>query len=304
MSNNIYSRIGELPAGDAPDKITEGCLVLEGGAFRGVYTNGVIDVLMQEGFCFRTTYGVSAGAMNGINYVAGQIGRSGRCNLRYRKDSRYVGKKALKANGGIIGFDFVFGDLPGVEPLNTERLMSKETEFFPVATCLETGETVAFDKGSGPEDIFREVQASASMPYVSRAVEIEGKHYLDGGCSCKIPYRYAIDRSFDKIVVVRTRPRSYRKLIRSARRLDAAKLIYKQYPDFIAKLATSNYDYNRQCDELELLEAKGRIFVIAPSEPVTVGRLEGNIEKLGDLYWLGYNDTKARIEALKEYMAK
>lgn len=302
MSRNTYSGLKDIPRGNAPEQLTEGCLVLEGGAFRGVYTNGVIDALMQEGLCFRTTYGVSAGAMNGINYVAGQIGRSARVNLRYRKDSRYVGKEALRANGGIIGFDFVFGDLEGIEKLNEERLMSRDTEFFPVATCMETGKAVAFEKGDDIDRLFKAVQASASMPFVSRAVEIDGRHYLDGGCACKIPYRFALEREFEKVIVVRTRPRSYRKPMKPSRRLTAGSVVYKAYPEFIEQLERSDYSYNLQCDELQLLEARKRIFVIAPSKPVTVSRLEGDLEKLGELYQLGYNDTRNRISELREYL--
>lgn len=302
MSDKIYSRLEELPRGDAPETVTEGCLVLEGGAFRGVYTNGVIDALMQEGLCFRTTYGVSAGALNGITYTAGQIGRSARINLRYRHDSRYVGKEAFKGNRGIIGFDFVFGDMPEIEPLNTERLMSPETELFAVAACLETGKAVALGKENGLEQLFKAVQASASMPYVSKPVEIGGKHYLDGGCASKIPYRFPLARRMKNIVVVRTRPRDYRKKVSRSRRLDAAKLVFRHYPRFVRSIMRTNAYYNRQCSELEQLEAEGRIFVIAPSEPVTVSRLEGDMEKLGALYHLGYNDTMKSIPALREYL--
>ena len=303
MGYKIYSRLDEIPSGNAPETVTEGCIALEGGAFRGVYTNGVMDALMEEGICFRTTYGVSAGAMNAINYVSGQIGRSARVNLRFRHDSRYVGKDALKGNRGIVGFDFVFGDLPGIEPLNRERLMDPATELFAVAACLETGKAEALGKGSSPEDVFKAVQASASMPYIAMPVEIGGKHYLDGGCACKIPYRFPLERGFEKIVVVRTRPRTYRKKLKTSRHFDTAKLVYRRYPEFIVSLARSGEDYNRQCDELELLEARGRIFVMAPSRPVTVGRFEGSMGKLGELYRLGYNDAKERIPALKEYLA-
>ena len=91
----IYSGIYQLPAALASDTITEGCIILEGGAFRGVYTSGVLDALMEADLNFQCTVGVSAGAMNGMNYVSGQIGRSGRINLRYRHDSRYVGLHAV-----------------------------------------------------------------------------------------------------------------------------------------------------------------------------------------------------------------
>ena len=303
LKGKIYSGVSQLPKGDAAENVTEGCLVLEGGAFRGVYTNGVLDRLMQEGINLRTTYGVSAGALNAINYVAGQIGRSARINLTYRLDSRYVGKDAIRNNKGIIGFDFVFGELEGVEPLNKERILRGDRELFAVATCLETGKPEALGLTSDINDLFLAVRASASLPYISRAVTVGEKHYLDGGCSCKVPHSFALERGFEKIVVVRTRPRTYRKQLKSAKSLSSERIVYRKYPEFAASVKASNDNYNRQCDELEALEAKGRIFVIAPSEPVTVSRLEKDIEKLGRLYHLGYNDAGRAITALKKYLA-
>ena len=304
MCSRIYSGINAIPKGDAPDVITEGCLVLEGGAFRGVYTNGVLDALMEQGIMLRTTYGVSAGALNGINYAAGQIGRSARLNLRYRLDSRYVGKDALKGNKGLIGFDFMFAEQKGIEKLNIERILHGGQELFAVAACMETAEAEAFGNTGTIEEVFRAAQASASMPYVSRPVEINGKHYLDGGCVCKIPYKFALERDFEKIVVVRTRTRSFRKPMKMKRRIPSAeRLIFGgNYPEFAAELARSHEKYDRQCDELEALEAKGRIFVIAPSESVAVSRLERDIEKLGRLYHLGYNDAMERMDSLKNYL--
>lgn len=302
MSNDkVYSGIQRLPVGKASDKITEGCLVLEGGAFRGVYTSGAADALMQAGINLSCVYGVSAGALNGVNYVSGQIGRSGRINLRYRHDGRYVGLTALRKNKGIIGFDFVFGDMENVEPLDTERLLHGGIEYNAVATCLESGKAEAFSNRDA-DDILKAVQASASMPFVSKPVEIGGKHYLDGGCACKIPYKFALDRSFEKIVVVRTRVRAFRKPLRPDRRLTAEKMVYKDFPLFADALKRSNSDYDMQCDELERLEARGRIFTIAPSEGMKISRLESDMEKLGALYWMGYNDTRSRIPQLREYL--
>ena len=179
----VYSGIETLPRGRASDNITEGCMVLEGGAFRGVYTSGVLDALMEEDINMRCTVGVSAGALNGVNYVSGQIGRSGRINLRYRHDSRYVGPKALRRNKGIIGFDFVFGDMAKVPPLDKKRFMDKSRQFYAVVTNLKTGKTEYLEKNSGIPPL-RAVRASASMPFVSKPVIINGKPYLDGGCSC------------------------------------------------------------------------------------------------------------------------
>lgn len=296
----VYSGIETLPKGRASDNITEGCIVLEGGAFRGVYTSGVLDALMEEDINMRCTVGVSAGALNGVNYVSGQIGRSGRINLRYRHDSRYVGPKAIRRNKGIIGFDFVFGDMAKVPPLDKKRFMDKSRQFYAVVTNLETGKAEYLEKNSGIPPL-RAVRASASMPFVSKPVIINGKPYLDGGCSCKIPYQFAIDKGFEKIIVIKTRYAEFRKPV-SERRLRAENVVYRNYPRFARALINSNEDYNRQCDELERLAAEGRIFLITPSEAVSVSRLEGDMEKLGHVYNMGYDDAKNELERLREYL--
>lgn len=298
----VYSGIETLPDGRASENITEGCIVLEGGAFRGVYTSGVLDALMEEGINMRCTVGVSAGALNGVNYVAGQIGRSGRINLRYRHDSRYVGPKAIRRNKGIIGFDFVFGDMEKVPPLDKKRFMDKSRQFYAVVTNVKTGKTEYLEKNSGIPPL-RAVRASASMPFVSKPVIINGKPYLDGGCSCKIPYQFAIDKGFEKIIVIKTRWAEFRKPV-SSRNLRAENIVYRNYPKFAKELINSNADYNRQCDELERLAAEGRIFLITPSEAVSVSRLEGDMEKLGHVYNLGYGDAKNELERLREYLRK
>ena len=161
MSNKIFSGINELPSGEASDKITEGCLVLEGGAFRGVYGEGVLDALMEEGINLSCTIGVSAGAMNGLNYVSGQIGRSARFNLRYRHDQHYVGLPAVRNNGGLIGFDFAFEEYDKIDPLNKERFYDPKRRFLAVATNILTGKPEYFDRDTC-SDIMRAIRASAS----------------------------------------------------------------------------------------------------------------------------------------------
>jgi len=297
MNGKVFSGIGRIPQGDAPEGLTEGCLVLEGGAFRGVYTNGVTDALMEAGINFSCTVGVSAGAMTGMNYVSGQIGRSARINLRYRHDGRYVGVRAVRKNRGIIGFDFVFGPMEKVEPFDEKRFFDPARRFIAVAADCRTGEPVYWEKGSC--DIYQAVRASASMPYISRIVEVEGVPCLDGGCSVKIPYAWALEQQFAKIVVVKTRPADFR---RKAGQESLPFRFYRRYPKLAQALAGSAERYNAQCDEIEELSAQGRIFVIQPSRPITVSRLEKDMEKLGELYDLGYQDTRSALAGLREYL--
>ena len=302
MRHPVFSGLDQLPRGYASSQLTKGCLVLEGGAFRGLYSAGVLDALMTAGINLQCTIGVSAGAMNGVNYVSGQIGRSARTSLRYRHDGRYVGLPAYWKNHGIIGFDFLFTEVEERDPLDRERFFSPERDFIAVATNCLTGRPEYFRRGTC-SDIFQAVRASASMPYVSRMVNVDGIPCLDGGCSMKIPYPWALDQGFEKIVVIKTRHREFRRSIRRSGGLPP-KLFYHSYPALAESLASSQRNYNAQCDELERLEKDGRLFVLSPSQPVTVSRMEPDMEKLGALYYLGYQDTMANLKTLHSYLAQ
>ena len=175
----VYSRLSESPGGLASETLIPGCLVLEGGAFRGLYTQGFLDAMMQNDLNLSCVIGVSAGALSGMNYVAGQIGRSARTNLTYRRDSRYVGTKAVLKSHSLLDIGFLVEDRGVLEPLNWERFNREEQRFIAVATNCETGEAAYFEKGKC-SDIMQAVRASATMPYISPMVMIDGVPYLDG----------------------------------------------------------------------------------------------------------------------------
>lgn len=294
-----YIRLKRIPGGIASERLVEGCLVLEGGAFRGLYTQGFTDAMMKHDLNLSCVIGVSAGALCGMNYVSGQIGRSARVNLKYRHDRRYVGTKALLNSGSFLDVSFLTEDR-GIfkEPFNQERFDREEQRFVAVATSVTTGAATYFEKGHC-SDIMAAVRASATMPYISPAVEIDGEAYLDGGCSCKIPYEWALEQGYKKIVVIKTRENGFRK---PEKMIAPALTMYKNHAEFSLNLATSNFTYNKQCDEIERLEAEGRLKAFAPSKPVTVSRIERDVNALGDLYWLGYRDACEQMEELKEYL--
>lgn len=299
--SNVYSGIDKLPKGYASDKVTKGCLVLEGGAFRCIYEEGIIDLFQQRGINFECVIGVSAGAMNGINYTAGQIGRSARINLRYRHDPNYVGVKPLFTDGGVIGFDYIFGDLPGVEPLDYTRLFDKKWRMVCTATDVRTGKPVYFEKNF-QKDFLQCIRASASMPFISQPVPVNDGIFLDGGCSCNIPYQWAIDEGYEKIVVIKSRASDYRDSPMGLAQKRVIDRLYRDYPEFAEALKNMNDRYNRELDELDYLGKTGRLFVMAPSEPLEIGRLEPDMEKLGGIYHLGRKDMLKRWKEFEAYM--
>lgn len=301
-----YSRIDELPTGFASRNLTEGCLVLEGGGFRGLYTAGVIDALMENDINMQATIGVSAGALYGFCYTGAQLG-SARINLEYRHDDRYMGGRAIIKNHGIMGWDFLFDELALPTTEACRRFYDDARRFVAVVSNVNTGKAEYMEKGDRDHesctDIIQAVCASASLPYLSEPVEMDGQLYLDGGCCDKIPVQWAIDEGYDKVVVVRTRDKQFRKEIKPQSATAAQVAFGKNHPEFAQALAESDEMYNRQCELVEQLEEEGRIFAITPSEPVDVSRLEGDVEKLGQLYHKGYADAMAVMDDLKAYLA-
>lgn len=297
-----YSKFSQIPHGHATLDITPGCVVCEGGAFRGVYGEGVLDALMEANINMECTIGVSAGAMNGLNYVSGQIGRAARFNLSHRFDKNYVaGAKTIVENKGIIGFDFVLGDVRE-EPFDDVYFNRPSRRYVCVVTSVEDGKPYYKEKGKC-DDILQAIQASASMPIVSLPVMVDGVPCLDGGCADKIPYQWAIDQGYEKIIVIKTQLEEFRK--KEVEPYDPMiDVIYHKSPEFAKTLKESNALYNRQCDEIEKLKEEGRIFVVTPSSEESVSRLESDIEKLGDWYFLGYNDMKEHMDELIEYLKK
>jgi len=296
-----YSGIDDLPTGRASSDITEGCLVIEGGAFRGLYNQGVLDALMLNGINMRTVIGVSAGALAGISYVSGQIGRSARANLTYRHDSRFVGVQALINSHSILDLDFLLKTYEKIEPLDMERLTDPSRRLVAVATSVADGRPRYYDRESC-SDLLTAVKASASMPYIAPMVDVDGTLCLDGGCSCNIPYQWALDQGFDKIVIIKTRAIGFRKEEKQSNIPFNPHKFYKNYAEFADVLANNSIAYNQQLEAVESLERQGKAFLIAPSVPPEVGRIERSMEKLGELYWLGYNDTLEQLPKLKSYL--
>ena len=324
-----------IPHGRASEVLVPGCLVLEGGAFRGLYTQGFLDAMMENGLNLSCVVGVSAGALAGANYVSGQIGRSARTNLVYRHDSRYIGARSLLHSHSILDVGFLTEDRGVLEPLDRERFDRPEQRYVAVATDCETGEATYFEKGKCG-DILLAARASATMPFISPVVMIEGTPYLDGGCACAIPYKWAMEEGFEKILVLRTRELAFRDKGRVRRRADAlaegymkrrlpgagriyraypavaerlvrreqsaVNRIYRDYPALAAALSEGSRRYNHQCEELRRLHKQGRLLQVCPSRPIEVGVIEGDVNKLRDLYFLGRDDCLAQLPALRQYL--
>lgn len=276
-------------------------LVLEGGAMRGMFTAGVLDVLLDEQIAVDGAVTVSAGALFGINYPAKQRGRVLRYNLKYLHDKRYMGWHSLFTTGNVVNKAFAFYELPfTLDPFDQATFAASQIDFWVTLTNIETGEP-EYVKITDAFAQMEALRATSAMPMVSRVVEIAGKKYLDGGISDSIPLDKAMALGYDKIIVILTRPLDYRK---KPSNNWLFKLFYRYYPKLIERWENRYAEYNQAVEKVIEMEKAGKIFVIRPSESLDISRLEKDLTKVQAMYDLGVKDGQAALSELKNYLAK
>ena len=275
-------------------------LVLEGGAMRGLFTAGVIDVLMENGVEFPAFVGVSAGAAFGCNYKSRQPGRALRYNKRFCRDPRYCSFRSLFKTGDVFGAQFCYHEVPNtLDPFDVKAFDENPMAFYLVASDVETG-TPFYKKIDRADDTAYEwIRASASMPIVSRVVELDGKKFLDGGVTDSIPLAF-MERQFDRNVVVLTRPRDYQK--QPASKSWLYRLTLRKYPNMLRAVTERHLMYNEQRAHVFAQEKAGKAFVICPDKPLEVGRMEHDTEQLQKAYDTGRQTALRQLEALKRFM--
>lgn len=273
-------------------------LVLEGGGLRGVFTCGVLDCFMDRGIRFPFTVGVSAGACNGLSFMSGQRGRARSSNIDLMEKHRYVGFKYLLTQGCIMDFKLLFEDFPErIIPYDYDAYFSNPDRFVMVTTNCLTGEAEYLEEKSSPERVMDIVRASSSLPFVTKITYVDGIPMLDGGIADSIPVRYALEQGYEKLVVILTRNKGYRK---KESKMRISRYIYRRYPKLQQALSNRNAVYNRTMDLIEKLEDEGRISVIRPVRPVEVSRMEKDTAKLSALYQEGYETASSYLEGLQD----
>lgn len=277
-------------------------LVLEGGGMRGMYTCGVIDVMMEHGITFDGLVGVSAGAAFGCNYKSRQIGRALRYNQRFASDSRYMGLRSLLTTGNIINAEFAYHVVPtSYDVFDGETFRRNAMAFHLVCTNALTGTPVYHQLDHVDYEALEWIRATASMPGVSRPVILDGMPLLDGGICDSIPLRYFQEQGYRRNVVVLTQPEGYQKA--PSRWQDALLAVFaRRYPAVRQAMKKRPSLYNAQLSYVEEEAAKGNIFVIRPESPLEISRLESNPRKLQATYDIGRRQALRMLTSLQDFM--
>ena len=275
-------------------------LVLEGGAMRGLFSAGIIDVMMEAGVEPDGLIGVSAGAAFGCNYKSRQPGRAIRYNKRFAKDSRYSGVKSLLLSGDYFNAQFGYHVVPFEYDLfDISTFEQNPLTFTVVCTDVETGKAVYHDITHVDYDELEWLRASASMPLASRIVNVGGHQLLDGGVSDSIPLEYFERQGYQRNVVILTQPKGYQK--EHNRLMPLMRIALRKYPQMIKAMDERHLMYNRQLDYVAKAEQEGRCLVIRPAEKLPIGHISHDPEQMQRVYDMGRKTGEQYINRIKEF---
>lgn len=276
-------------------------LILEGGAMRGMFTAGVMDIFMENGIEFDGAIGVSAGAAFGCNYKSRQPGRVIRYNKRFARDPRFCSFRSLIRTGDLFGAEFCYHTIPDkYDYFDVPAYEENPMDFYVVVTDVETGKAVYVGSEEAGDDSLEFFRASASMPLVSKAVEIRGKKYLDGGIADSVPIQYFESIGYDRNVLILTQPKGYVKKPSSAAKL--MKFVLKDYPMVAKTMENRHNEYNETLEYIAKKEEAGEIIVIRPEAPLDIGRIEHNPDRLQAVYDVGRQVGEKYVEKVKAFL--
>ena len=268
-------------------------LILEGGGLRAIYTAGVLDCFLKNNIKVDAVIGVSAGALFGINYLSKQQGRVIRYTLENANNKDYMGISSWIKTGNIIN-KLIYE----TDPFDFKTFNKSKIEFYVTVTNVETGKA-EYKRINDIEEDMEYLRASGSMPIVSKIVKVNGKKYLDGGISDSVPIKWGLKNGYKRIIVVETRPKTYRK---KKSKLLPYKILYKDYPRLVKTVKERYNIYNKTKTYIEALEEENRVFVIRPTEYIKIKRIENNKDKIQEMYRLGLKDANERLKELKKNM--
>ena len=276
-------------------------LILEGGAMRGMFTSGVLDVFMENGIDFDGAIGVSAGATFGCNFKSRQIGRAIRYNKRFCHEWRYCSVRSLIFTGDLYGADFCYNRLPNeLDIFDLETYRKNPMDFYCVASDCVTGEPVYKKLETCDANDLTWMRASASMPLASSVVEIDGYKLLDGGMTDSIPLKYFEGIGYNRNVVILTQPREFQK--KPASLMGLMKIMLKKYPKLVDAMKRRHVVYNEETADVFAKADCGEVFVICPKQSLGISRTENNPDELQRVYDEGRRTALELLPEIKEFL--
>lgn len=277
-------------------------LVLEGGAMRGLFTSGIIDVMMDAGIEPDGLIGVSAGAAFGCNYKSRQKGRAIRYNKMFARDKRYCSWQSWLKTGNLYNAEFGYHIIPAKYDIFDDEAFDKNPmEFYVVCTDVETGKPIYKKLEKATPLTYDWIRASASMPLASRVVELEGKKVLDGGVADSIPLAFFESIGYERNVVILTQPDGYIK--EHNRLMPLMRLGLRKYPQMIEAMDKRHLMYNEEVEYVRQAEREGRCLVIRPQEKLPIGHISHDPEEMQRVYDIGIVTGRKYLTNIKHFLS-
>ena len=280
-------------------------LVLEGGALRTIYSCGVLDSFLDAQLPLPDYFvGVSAGAAYGTSYLARQNRRNLKLITSYAGDRRYMGVRNMlnPKNKSYFGLKFAYDTIPNeLVPFDYDAFQAYPGTAEAVVTNIATGEAEYLPIPRN-ERYNKTILASTSIPLMFPVVEIDGNEYLDGGCADAIPWKHALEVGCDRLLVVLTRERDYRKEPDGSIRAIAR--TFKKNPEFVEAMRTRAERYNQDREELFEAEREGKVLVLAPEDTLGCSRTERDTEILRALWQQGYFAGRKLTDTMREFWSE
>ena len=278
-------------------------LVLEGGAMRGLFSAGVIDILMENNLLPDGVIGVSAGAAFGCNIKSKQPGRVIRYNKKLAHDWRYASFRSLLTTGDYFGGEYAYHYMPRhLDYFDVETFNNNPMEFWVVCTNVGTGKAVYKRLMEVDNNCLEYIRASASMPIAARIVTVEGKKLLDGGIADSIPLRFFQEQGYDRNLVVLTQPANYVK--EPNKLMPLMRLWLRRHPRIIRALEQRHIMYNDQLEYVRQEEKKSNTLVLRPETALTIGHLSHNPDDMQATYEHGRKVATKHLEEIKAFFSE
>lgn len=268
-------------------------LVIEGGAMRGAFLKGVLDCFKENGIKFPYVVGVSAGAITGFEFFSGikfdvnKLFQEFLKNMEVLKNSSEPIDLVSMVNG-IYDFPEFDKNIDGEFEAGVTSLLDGSYKFFSSKDAKNTS------------DIVNKIIASSSLPDMAKCVMIDGIPYFDGGMFNTNPLERAIEKGYEKFVILLAKNRGYRR--ENSEISDKVKFAYKDYPKFIEAMGNEKYKYNDTMDLVDKLEREEKALVFAPANPLKFKSFTSNMEDVIDLYKEGYMVASQSIEKVKKFV--
>lgn len=278
-------------------------IILEGGAMRSMFSAGILDFFLDRGIEIPNVLAVSAGAYAGMNYVSGQRGRAIDAVIKPLEKEKYMGVGTFLRKGTFFDMDYLFDEVPKKQcPFDFESFVTSSKRFITTTINCLTGETCFYEKFENLDELLQVCRAANSMPLLTKVASLSGIPMLDGGMGDAIPLKKALEEGWEKMIVVLTRDKAYRKKRRHLY-LKIIGTVYHKYPNFVKLVEERSERYNACLDRLAELEEEGRVFTFRPVT-ITVSNSETNVDTLMRYYQHGYDTAKEKEEELRAFLEK